>query len=32
MDYIVQSFQYFVAHYDGWHMTVECSRILAEKS
>ncbi|CAF3013411.1 unnamed protein product [Rotaria sp. Silwood2] len=32
MDYIVHSFQYFVAHYDGWHMTIERSRLWAEKS
>ncbi|CAF4926457.1 unnamed protein product [Rotaria sp. Silwood1] len=31
IDYIVHSFQYFVVHYDGWHMTVERSRFCVEK-
>ncbi|CAF0820182.1 unnamed protein product [Rotaria sordida] len=31
MDDIIHSFQYFVEHYDGWHMSVECSRLWTEK-
>ncbi|CAF4470688.1 unnamed protein product, partial [Rotaria sp. Silwood2] len=32
MDYIVHSFQYFVAHYNGWHMAIEHSRLITDES
>lgn len=31
MDDIVHSFQYFVLHYDGWHMAVERSRLVTHR-
>ncbi|CAF3834434.1 unnamed protein product [Rotaria sordida] len=31
LDYIVNSFQYFVVHYDDWHMIVKRSRFYVER-